>query len=115
MARIGAGDSRHLVARTKRRFLISFWEDTVAGNIKPKKPKVHTLRFIDITDLPNHESLLEHDLRLTIGEGLSLYTAHESLKEISRHHDTSYSDSNYSAMMRIIQDLPEGVLICWGG
>lgn len=82
---------------------------------KQKKPKVHTLRFIDITDLPNHESLLECDLKLTIGEGISVYTAVDSLAEISRHHNTSEEHSDFSEMMKLIKGLPEGVLICWGG
>lgn len=78
-----------------------------------KPPQIHTVRFVDLGDLPNHEALMDCDLKLTIGEGMSIYSCAESLAEISRHHDASETDSDFSEMMRIIQNLPDDVQVCW--
>lgn len=101
-------------------------------------PEISTLRYVFLRDLaPNAEDIYEHDIKLTIGEGVSLYTGQQTLNEIDKHHKVrdrltklntassaaglrpiyagveQSSNEDFTDLINAVKALPDDVLIEW--
>lgn len=81
---------------------------------KPFKPVIDSVRYTEMSSLPGWERLINHDIRLTWGDGMSLYSKGETLAEIEKHHDPEWSiQDDFNEMKEIIIGLPEDVMLSW--
>ena len=81
-------------------------------------PPIESVRFVSFKAYETWQTLVEHDLRLTMHQGISLYTKEESLHEIERHHRPASSgqdfiDLDFTDLMNAIRELPDDMLIEW--